>query len=628
MPDLNEIRLQSEQRHKFYDRILSTPRNTPAKALPLVCEAWKELTDALFVWLWLYNDAAKQWEVTAFAPSGNEIFAPESLTPIKDGGHESVVEYANLFKEPVFIGDHTWSIDRAGKHFRVVASLELTRLGCSSFLCVPLLLPDGYNESLQLRAAVCIHLKSKEPVVQPDESLLLMGRLSAGRIADSYQSEQQTILSQLNVLAEKYLTKRSRYPEHQRREYCEDIINLLRNHLGVKWVSIFYKNESQEMVRCIATTGLWNREGISINRKSPSDASYQLFDGLTGGVFATSIPFISQIGNKSQRPERFLKYTFRETPEEVNESDLPWIIYPIQLPENLGQKGNALGVIRCVGNSPRFGKEQARNFDPIQIQTLSFIARQLAPVLETMAVHIERERSVTIIKHDLFAPLRMIKDEVTEISECIEAGQPIRDYSLPNLAACTMIAKNLVDGLDADPEEALRNFEPRATGLEGDIVARVRNMLSHYAWRAKRIKIVFEPFRETFPKLYIDPNQTERVFCNLILNAVKYGKRGSTIQVVARSEPNWLSLDVVNEGIGVDEKEEKLIFQGRYRGAKAKLSGQSGLGLGLKISRAAMEKQQGRLLLTSGKKEYTVFTMQFPGRLIVQARDSKQEKHG
>jgi signal transduction histidine kinase len=243
-----------------------------------------------------------------------------------------------------------------------------------------------------------------------------------------------------------------------------------------------------------------------------------------------------------------------------------------------------------------------------------------------MAVHIERERSVTIIKHDLFAPLRMIEDEVTDITRSLQQGGDISGYSLPNLSAATMIAKNLVDMLDADPEEALRSFDPQPTGLEGDIVARVKTMLGHYAKVANRMKIDFAPIRDLIPRLYIDRGLVERTLCNLILNAVKYGRRGSTILVVPREETSWYCLDVINEGIGVEASEATRIFRGRYRGANARKAGKTGLGLGLKISRAAMEKHQGRLLLTSNSKEATVFTMQFPKRLELQPRESIREK--
>ena len=113
--------------------------------------------------------------------------------------------------------------------------------------------------------------------------------------------------------------------------------------------------------------------------------------------------------------------------------------------------------------------------------------------------------------------------------------------------------KNLIPQLDPNPEE-MRSYNPVPTLLEADILARVKNMLRHFAKRENQMEIWFEEFKGTIPSLIVDRELMERVICNLIINAIKYGDRGSTIRVEPRQVEEGYQVAVKNYGIGIEEE--------------------------------------------------------------------------
>lgn len=632
--DLTDLPLDSddqqlrEKRRRFYNGILSIKPIAPAEDLKQLCNLWRELLGAKWVWLWLFHHGNSgeegHWELTSVgAEESASHYVPTNLTP-EDGLH-TVAELSNTVERPFMVADiNSWRRTHDGIDYRVVCGPQLREMGCRSLVCIPLLPPRNYVERHELptakfgaplRAALCAHFdREPDTAIDGEMSLTLMGRLSANFIASSYEVREHRILTQMNALAEEFLRRRGRgrRAEEIRRDYLKAVIDLLQKQLMVQYASVFYRNNAGTAIYCLATSGLYDAGGAHVDNAKLVAVGYAPGESITGAVYRSGEPYFSRIGQIPKRP----KYKFRETPMEVPETDLAWVAYPIYAPSG-GTSGdrtpNVLGVIRCVGNQSDFARDRKRNIDPVQVQCLDFVARMLAPVLETMASNIERERVISIIKHDLFAPLRMMADSIKTASARLEKGEAPNEYFVPDIQFCIQTAINLVAGLDQSPTE-IRDFEPEPTGIEGDIVAKLTSMLNHHAQFENKMKIRFGDIRSVFPhRLNIDRNLISRAFSNLIVNAVKYGSQGSVITVSARSDRNGYYLEVSNEGEGVRPEERALIFEEGYRSPRLRHV-KIGLGMGLPIAKAIMEKHGGHLRLTSAANP-TVFSMFFPARL-------------
>ncbi len=101
---------------------------------------------------------------------------------------------------------------------------------------------------------------------------------------------------------------------------------------------------------------------------------------------------------------------------------------------------------------------------------------------------------------------------------------------------------------------------------------------------------------------------------NLLTNAVKYSPQRTEVTVTARKDDGHIRIAVKDQGIGMDQKEVKQIFQKFYRTKKAEESGEAGTGIGLSIVQQIVEQHGGQIEVTSQPGEGSCFTLVLPAR--------------
>ena len=88
-----------------------------------------------------------------------------------------------------------------------------------------------------------------------------------------------------------------------------------------------------------------------------------------------------------------------------------------------------------------------------------------------------------------------------------------------------------------------------------------------------------------------DPQWLGEAVFNLLDNSIKYSPEGSTIHVSTVKNEMFFRIEVRDEGTGIEEGEENLIFRRFYRGKR--VNGQNGFGLGLYLSREIVQRHGG-----------------------------------
>jgi len=104
----------------------------------------------------------------------------------------------------------------------------------------------------------------------------------------------------------------------------------------------------------------------------------------------------------------------------------------------------------------------------------------------------------------------------------------------------------------------------------------------------------------------------DRVFTNLISNAVKYTPSGGSVTVIVRQVDGQAQVEVADTGIGIPEKALAQLFEEFYRAPNAKASGEVGTGLGLAIVEDLVERYGGRIEVESEVGQGSLFTVTFP----------------
>jgi DNA-binding response OmpR family regulator/ligand-binding sensor domain-containing protein/two-component sensor histidine kinase len=111
--------------------------------------------------------------------------------------------------------------------------------------------------------------------------------------------------------------------------------------------------------------------------------------------------------------------------------------------------------------------------------------------------------------------------------------------------------------------------------------------------------------------VWFDEAKMNRIFYNLISNAIKYSNEGGEIKIQAYLNKN-LRIDFIDNGIGIPEKQQELVFKRFTRGTNVSNKGIPGTGIGLLLSKKIIELHGGKILLESKENIGSKFTIVLP----------------
>ena len=109
-----------------------------------------------------------------------------------------------------------------------------------------------------------------------------------------------------------------------------------------------------------------------------------------------------------------------------------------------------------------------------------------------------------------------------------------------------------------------------------------------------------------------DRESIRQVFTNLLVNSIKYGKEGGATKVSFYDMESEILIEVSDNGIGIDEKHLKHVFDRFYRVDSSRSRKQGGSGLGLAIVKHIIAHHNATVSLVSEVGKGTTITVSFP----------------
>jgi signal transduction histidine kinase len=109
-----------------------------------------------------------------------------------------------------------------------------------------------------------------------------------------------------------------------------------------------------------------------------------------------------------------------------------------------------------------------------------------------------------------------------------------------------------------------------------------------------------------------DRELMEYAFYNLLTNAIKYSPAKTEVTLTGGREGDHCAISVRDQGIGIDQKEVRKIFQKFYRTKKAEQSGEAGTGIGLSIVEQIILRHGGKIDVESAPGKGSCFTLTLP----------------
>jgi signal transduction histidine kinase len=212
---------------------------------------------------------------------------------------------------------------------------------------------------------------------------------------------------------------------------------------------------------------------------------------------------------------------------------------------------------------------------------------------------------VATASHELRSPLTSIKGFVELLDRGTGLGEREREFVQIIRLSTDRLVELVDDLLDLARIEAGQiEIAPRPTDLVEVVEETVRLMGPRL--REKRQHLSVDAPLD-LPLVLADPVRLREIVTNLLTNAHTYTPEGGHVSVRLGAEGGLLSLQIADDGPGIDPLEVDRVFDRFYRGAGR--TGGSGTGLGLSIVKSLVDAHGGTIEVHSAPGRGTTFTV-------------------
>ncbi|MBE6023417.1 MAG: HAMP domain-containing histidine kinase [Cellulosilyticum sp.] len=216
---------------------------------------------------------------------------------------------------------------------------------------------------------------------------------------------------------------------------------------------------------------------------------------------------------------------------------------------------------------------------------------------------------LTSLSHDIRSPLASLMGYIEAIDEGY-IGEERKDDYLKIVRSKSYDLKQLIDRLfewfKLESKEMVFTLESL------DINETTRRIIGDFIpiFEKQSIHYVIE-IEEKELYIALDAEAYRRILDNLIQNIILHSK-ADVIQIGTKVQDQHVLIWVKDNGIGIASEYLPYIFDHLYKCDKSRTS--KGSGLGLYITKALVENQQGRIEVFSKQGEGTKFQVSFPIR--------------
>ena len=211
------------------------------------------------------------------------------------------------------------------------------------------------------------------------------------------------------------------------------------------------------------------------------------------------------------------------------------------------------------------------------------------------------------VSHEIKTPISIIQNYASALQKEDLSDELREEYSYTIIMA-TQKLNTLVENILR--LNKLDNQELKRTSETYDICKQLGECVLQFEDALEEKNIVFTADFEDRAIIHADEGMMEIVWFNLLSNAIKFTDQGGEITMKQTSRPGRVTVSISDNGIGMDNKTTKRIFDKFYQGDTSRSS--EGNGLGLAISSKVIEKHGGKLMVNSEVGKGSVFTVIMP----------------
>lgn len=142
----------------------------------------------------------------------------------------------------------------------------------------------------------------------------------------------------------------------------------------------------------------------------------------------------------------------------------------------------------------------------------------------------------------------------------------------------------------------------------------LRQILRTYEPEAakQQIELLFESELEDDLFLQLDRDKVESILHNLLSNALQFSSTGDEILMEVQEQPAYLSIKIIDSGIGISEQDLPNLFNRFYPTEQSGRKQKDGIGIGLALAKALAKLHGGDIQVESQLGMGSTFTLLIP----------------
>jgi two-component system phosphate regulon sensor histidine kinase PhoR len=249
-------------------------------------------------------------------------------------------------------------------------------------------------------------------------------------------------------------------------------------------------------------------------------------------------------------------------------------------------------------SSSKNSKEKAREritspntdiISNVSNEVLQWQQNRTEEIAELKRMEMFRKEFLGNVSHELKTPLFNIQGYIHTLLEGALADPEVNMNYLQRAARSAERLCLIVEDLEAISK--LESGELILDQRTFDIHNLVQDVFESSELRAKEenIKLAFKEGSEKSVYVYGDKDRIRQVITNLIVNSIKYGRKGGSTMVGFYDMDENILVEITDNGIGIDQLHLNRIFERFYRVDKSRSREQGGTGLGLSIVKHIIE---------------------------------------
>jgi signal transduction histidine kinase len=246
-------------------------------------------------------------------------------------------------------------------------------------------------------------------------------------------------------------------------------------------------------------------------------------------------------------------------------------------------------------------RDEAESADAVKTRFMSNVSHEMRTPMQA------------VLGFSRIGRLKVGKASPEELSEYFSKIEQSGQRMLKLVESLLSLAQTAWDEHSRLAEENLQEIAPE------QLVNQCLFMMERTA-RTRQQRIVLEN-DSAIPFIRGDEARLRQVLEYLIGNALRYSPEQTTVTVKLADESEapaagaaalkWLSIQVIDEGCGVPEKEMSAIFEPFYESSRT-ATGAGGAGLGLALCRTMVSRHGGRLRVANRPQRGAVFEISLP----------------